>query len=132
MGLTITKTVVTAAPRALHANWVVLPATLYAPYIPKQLLEMKLTKIDNRMKGAGVFQYPVDVPIYGRTFADVRKWCTDTYGETVECDYWGECPDIRNPLWSWERVNSNKVTRCRIFLLSDKEANWFSLKWCNG
>ena len=91
-----------------------------------------LIKIDRRMKGYDNFKYVVDYR-YGKTndysFLQVRRWCTETFGPSVELDAWEEYPDLRNQFWSWERGTYVKSYRCRIFLKDDKAASIFSLKW---
>ena len=93
---------------------------------------IELTRLDRRMNGYGNFKFVVDYR-YGKsnayTFLQVRLWCTETFGASVELDAWEEYPDLRNQFWSWERGTYAKTYRCRIFLKDDKAASIFSLKW---
>lgn len=64
-----------------------------------------------------------------RQFVEVRNWCIDQWGSTIEYDIQTKY-DIRenqNPAWSWERTTSNKTYK--IYLASTNEASWFTLKW---
>ena len=93
---------------------------------------IELITIDRRMKGYGKFKFVVDYR-YGKandySFLQVRKWCAETFGPSVELDAWEEYPDLRNQYWSWERGMFVKSYRCRIFLKDDKAASMFSLRW---
>lgn len=94
---------------------------------------MKLKKLDKRMTGYGDFVYSVDFPVNrGKVlmdFFEVREWCFEQWGRSAEIDIWQKFPQIQNPAWAWERGEFNKTYRCRIFLASDKEAHWFTLRW---
>jgi hypothetical protein len=92
---------------------------------------MNLKKLDKRMTGYGTFLYSVDFSYRHETlsFAEVRKWCIDTWGNSVEIDIWHNYPTLRNPAWSWERHQSAREYTCRIFLVSEGEAAWFKLRW---
>lgn len=93
---------------------------------------MKLKKLDKRMTGFGLFTHVADFT-YGkedrRKFVEARNWCQEQWGNTCEIDLWQSFNDLQNPAWSWERGEFNKSYRCRIFLATEKEAQWFSLKW---
>lgn len=95
-------------------------------------MAITLTKLDKRMKGYGHFIYVADYS-YKKdgtlSFLEVRRWCTQQFGESVELDAWEDYPALRNPKWSWERGEFNRNYRCRIFLATEKEAEWFSLRW---
>ena len=93
---------------------------------------MNLKKLDRRMNGYGNFLYVVDYmyrPGGLRNFVEVRKWCTDTFGPSVELDIWEDFDDLKNPKWSWERGEFGKSYRCRIFIADEKTASLFSLRW---
>ena len=92
---------------------------------------MKIKKLDKRMPGYGDFTHCADFSERGnrKQFAEVRRWCVEQWGESVEYDLWEDYAEFRNPAWCWERGEYNKSYRCRIFLASEKEAQWFMLKW---
>lgn len=94
-------------------------------------MALTVVKLDRRHTGSGSFVYAVEFSYgrQGRMFAEARAWATSQWGPTVEVDIWTEHPDLRNSQWSWERTITNKVNKCRIFLATDKEANWFALRW---
>jgi hypothetical protein len=93
---------------------------------------MKFKRLDRRMTGYGNFTHVADFS-YGRgdhrLFVEARNWCQEQWGTSCEIDLWTEHLDLQNPAWSWERGSFNKNYRCRIFLVSEKEAQWFSLRW---
>ena len=93
---------------------------------------MKIKKLDKRMTGYGDFTHCADFTLHKddrKKFAEARRWCVEQWGESVEYDLWESYEEFRNPAWSWERGEYNKSYRCRLFLASEKEAQWFSLKW---
>ena len=93
---------------------------------------MKIKLLDKRMNGYGKFKYGVDFTYNwkGTRFDHARTWCWENYGASVELDIWEDLPENeRNPLWAWDRGQYNKSFRCMIYLATDKEANWFRLRW---
>jgi hypothetical protein len=92
---------------------------------------MNLDKLDKRMIGYGDFQYSVHFShrLESRQFYECRGWCVEQWGRAPEIDIWQRNTDLQNPAWSWERGEYNKTYRCRLFLASDKEAHWFTLRW---
>ena len=88
---------------------------------------MKLIKLDGRMNGHRHFKYGVDFS-YDKSdkYAKVWYWMNEQYGPSIDLDIWIKYAEFRkNPKWSWDRSQSRTV----IYLLSDEESNWFSLKW---
>lgn len=58
----------------------------------------------------------------------IREWCWQTYGPSCELELWLKVPDTtpgKNIHWCWH-TNFNNF---KIYLRTDKEANWFKLKW---
>lgn len=95
---------------------------------------MKIKKLDRRMNGYGDFKYGVDFTWnwQGARFDQVRQWCWETFGPSVELDIWAELETLnepRNPKWCWDRGTYNKVSRCMIYIKGDQEMNWFKLRW---
>jgi hypothetical protein len=81
------------------------------------------------MNGHGHFKW--SVTFNGTTaditnFCDQREWCWEQWGPSREYEFWIRTPeDKRNPAYCWI---VDKWT-IRLYLGSDKEAQWFGLKW---
>lgn len=59
---------------------------------------------------------------------EIREWCWQTYGPSCELEFWLRIPEgsqSRNEHWCWHTNFDNY----KIYLRTDKEANWFKLKW---
>lgn len=84
------------------------------------------------MNGYGNFLYVVDFSFGAGVlplFVETRRWCREQFGDSVELDVWEQYPNLRNLKWAWERGTFNKMYRCRIFFATEKEAEWFTLRW---
>ncbi len=92
---------------------------------------MKLKKLDRRMNGYGDFKYAIDFNYKTNNIAfdDARQWCWETFGASTELDIWELRKDTRNPKWAWDRGQYSKTYRCMIYLATDEEASFFTLKW---
>lgn len=95
---------------------------------------MRLKKLDRRMNGYGDFKYGVDFNYRANStpFDEVRRWCWETFGASTELDIWevrDRPTDNRNARWAWDRGQYNKTYRCVIYLATDEEASFFTLKW---
>jgi hypothetical protein len=96
---------------------------------------MKFKKLDRRMNGYGDFTYGIDFTsreLAGPAFDEVRQWCWESFGPSTELDIWevrDRPEDTRNDKWAWDRGQYNKSWRCIIYLATEKEANWFKLRW---
>lgn len=58
----------------------------------------------------------------------IREWCWTTYGPSCELELWLSAADntpSKNVHWCWH-TNYNNY---KIYLRTEKEANWFKLKW---
>ena len=110
---------------------------------------LKIAKTDKRYTGSEHFAYVVDVktqyvPMIGGNlttrmntkaslryleFQTVRDWCIQTWGmsceRTIYLDILGAEGRQVNTHWSWH----TEFGETKIYLASDKEANWFKLKW---
>ena len=102
---------------------------------------MKLTikKTDKRHTGHEQWQYLVIVERQPQTpfgsfthlyktkdLNQLREWCWTTYGPSCELEFWLRLPETeRNCHWCWN-TNYNNF---KIYLRTDKETNWFKLKW---
>ena len=66
-----------------------------------------------------------------KNFFAVREWCWATYGPSKEIDSWlrdkNKSSDTisQNQKWCWH----NDAYTARIYLRTNKEADWFTLKW---
>jgi hypothetical protein len=84
---------------------------------------MKLKKIDRRMNGYGKFKYCIN---FGQiqSFCDIRRWCSEQFGLSDDFEFFEK---IKEPNTAWCWVNDQYTMR--IYLATDKEAQWFLLKW---
>jgi hypothetical protein len=105
---------------------------------------MKLTvnKTDKRYTGSHIFQYVVDVKNHSfpvihnkfsksqkfKQFQEVRDWCIQTWGMSCEREQYLQLQvnefDV-NTHWCWH----TEFHDTKIYLRTDKEANWFKIKW---
>lgn len=85
---------------------------------------MKLKKLDRRMNGYGDFKYKITYR--KRTerlkFIEARNWCWEQWGPSSEYEFWDQSV---NPAWCW--IVDEWETK--ILLASDKEGQWYTLKW---
>lgn len=104
---------------------------------------MKLTikRTDKRHTGNAEWQYLVvieraaNVPFGNTVIVQkatdlnlIREWCWSTYGPSCELELWLNISDTtpgKNIHWCWHTNYSN----FKIYLRTDKEANWFKMKW---
>lgn len=63
------------------------------------------------------------------TLNAVREWCWATYGPSCELTHWMSIRangfTVPNEHWCWHTEYDN----FKIYLRTEKEANWFKLKW---
>lgn len=86
---------------------------------------MEIKKLDKRMKGYGYFNRCLDFrKKESEKFIEIRKWCWETWGPSCEYEFW-QSSNTKNPSWSWIIDD----WRIRIYLATDKEIQWFHLKW---
>ncbi len=85
---------------------------------------MKLKKLDRRMNGHGDFKYKITYRKGSERlkFIEVRNWCWSQWGPSSEYEFWDEQV---NQSWAW--IVDEWETK--ILLATDKEAQWFTLKW---
>ena len=99
-------------------------------------MKFVIKKTDKRHTGSTIFEYVVDVqnPGMGRRreriqqFLEVREWCWNTLGASSEREHWLELYQTNqqsNERWCWHTDFGN----FKIYLRTEKEANWFKLKW---
>jgi hypothetical protein len=88
---------------------------------------MKLKRLDRRMNGYGTFKYCVNFNyVTTQDFCDIRKWCAEQWGNSDDLEF---IEKIKNPNTTWCWVNDQYTMR--IYLATDKEAQWFGLRWSN-
>lgn len=97
-------------------------------------MKKQIKRVDRRFKGSGDWKYYIDVPkdhVVKFNFFEVQVWCWETWGPSKEISHWniyhgrGWTDIAQNSKWCW---HLDEWT-ARIYLKSDKEADWFSLKW---
>jgi hypothetical protein len=80
-------------------------------------------KLDRRMKGYGEFKYTAQFTLREKDqFCDMREWCWNQWGASCEFDFWS---NTKNPTWCW----ISDQYRIQLYFSSDKEYQWFLLKW---
>jgi len=104
-------------------------------------MRFTLKKTDKRHTGNQDWQYVVTVErnanvSFGNAtliqksqdLHQIREWCWTTYGPSCELERWLMIPEgshSKNQHWCWHTNFNN----WKIYLRTDKEANWFKLKW---
>ncbi len=97
-------------------------------------MKKQIKRVDRRFKGHGDWKYYVDLPMSPTVkshFFSIQIWCWNTWGPSKEISFWnfykdkGWTDEAQNEKWCW---HLDEWTT-RIYLKSDKEADWFSLKY---
>lgn len=103
-------------------------------------MKVAIKKTDKRMTGNDTWQYVAQAErehftgykgIAERvvTLNSIREWCWTTYGPSCELTNWLSIRSnglvVPNEHWCWHTEYDN----FKIYLRTDKEANWFKLKW---
>ena len=103
-------------------------------------MKVTIKRTDKRMTGHAVWQWVAQSErtthmgfkgIGERmvTLNAIREWCWTTYGPSCELTHWLGIQSngfvVPNEHWCWHTEYDN----FKIYLRSDKEANWFKLKW---
>ena len=79
--------------------------------------------LDGRFTGNELFQYRIDFNnIQREQFKQIRNWCWETFGSSCELHYLSV---DENKVWAW----TTDSYRVRLYLKSDKEVNWYKLRW---
>lgn len=86
---------------------------------------MKIKQLDARFKGYRTFKFVVEYSLRQeqQMFLDQRLWMWQTFGPSSEYNLHFHLEP--NPPWCWDSSEYN----LRIYLGTDKEANWFKLRW---
>lgn len=91
---------------------------------------MKLSKSDRRMNGHKEFTHYVNFPTQEvQKFVEIRRWCDQQWGPSVELDIHLKYAVLRNEHWIWSCHYTLAGGTSRIYLTGEKEASWFGLKW---
>jgi hypothetical protein len=86
---------------------------------------MKLKKLDKRHKGHGQFKYMASFTQREKEkFCQVRNWCWQQWGPGCEIDFY---PNVTSRSYEWSWVSEQY--RMNIYIATDKEYQWFLLKW---
>jgi hypothetical protein len=85
---------------------------------------MNLKKLDRRMSGYSKFTHYMEYSIKeSAEFIRCRNWCWEQWGPSCELDFWYKHEP--NQHWCW----MTDQYRVRVYLKTEAEAQWFSLKW---
>lgn len=86
---------------------------------------MILKKLDKRHKGFGDFTYLAEFTTReSKKFFEIRNWCWDQWGPGIELELRHRVPSSSSS-WSWT-IDDYVL---RIYIATDKEYQWFLLKW---
>lgn len=85
---------------------------------------MRTSKQDRRHTGHDMYKYAATFR-YAEAdkFVEVRNWCWATWGPSCELEFMHKMPKLLP--WCW--ISDNY--RTRILFETEKEYNWFCLKW---
>ena len=86
---------------------------------------MKIKKLDRRHTGYGTYKFLIEFLQRSEfeKFFEARNWCWETWGPGCEVEH---VHKVNQAIpWSWQYNEWNT----RIYLASDKEANWWKLRW---
>ena len=87
-------------------------------------ISMKIKKLDKRHTGHGTYKFLVEFNSNQfEKFFEARNWCWETWGPGCEVENTHKVTHER--LWAWQYNEWNT----RIYLATDKEANWWKLRW---
>lgn len=100
---------------------------------------IEIRKTDKRHAGHSDFAFVLEVkrgvgskfdrPAMLAEFNAVRAWCWETYGASCDREHWLTMDvNSRYPVnthWCWH----TEFNELKIYLATDKEANWAKLKW---
>lgn len=94
-------------------------------------MKLRIKKTDGRHVGNAIFRYMVlfayksnEAARY-KEISDIRQWCWEQFGPS--CEYHEYVKIVEGGLevnnkWCW-------LDSSRILLISEKERNWFLLRW---
>ena len=86
-------------------------------------VELIPQKLDKRYTGSHLFEYRIDFDYPRREqFKQIRNWCWETFGPSCELNFLSKGEE---KVWAW----TTDSYRVRLYLKSDKEVNWYKLRW---
>lgn len=86
---------------------------------------MKVKKLTRNFRGYNLYKYCVEFTHKdGNKFCQQRNWCWEQWGPSSEIQFC-EKSDNPNKKWCWIMDQH----RIRIYLATNAEASWYSLKW---
>jgi hypothetical protein len=84
---------------------------------------IKHYRLDKRHSGASYFTYAAEFNLKTqKSFCDIREWCWEQWGPSCELEFWRAG---NRPAWCW----INDQNKMRIYFSTDKEYQWFLLRW---
>jgi hypothetical protein len=99
---------------------------------------IQIRKTDKRHTGSGMFAYVLEVRSNPGTmdrqarieeYNRVRTWAWETWGASCDREHWLTMNAKNrfpvNSHWCWH----TEFNELKIYLTTDKEANWAKLKW---
>ena len=97
-----------------------------------------IRKTDKRHTGSQYFAYVIEVKSSPGKFDrpgriaelnEIRQWCWTTWGPSSDREHWLTMKESNrfavNEHWCWH----TEFNELKIYLATDKEANWAKLKW---
>ena len=96
----------------------------------------KIRRIDGRNKLYGEFEYQLQIPTH--TFLEVRAWCWETWGPSIEYFWYNDYKRSHscNSEWCFDTdfattrsINHGGRRLGIIYLAGDQELDLFYLKW---
>lgn len=88
---------------------------------------MIVKKIDKRHNGYGIFKYVINFSRDKKQlFCEIRAWCWKQWGPSCELDFYSKVDStVKSAQWAW----MFDEFRTNLYLQSDKEYQWYLLKW---
>lgn len=96
----------------------------------------RIIKLDKRYSGYLYFKYRIqfkgDYRSRHENYCQIRKWCWDTFGQSLELDLYLKYKtsifgNIMEPVWCFNY--EKQFYTALIYLKGDKELSLLSLKW---
>lgn len=108
-------------------------------------IAFKITATDKRHKAHPHFKWMVEHPSAHTLrsantdavvkFSDIRQWCVDSWGSSVEIDMWKFLAirppgnvHVQNKHWCYD-VNTTNVPQMKLYFRTDAELAFYKLKW---
>lgn len=92
-------------------------------------MKIEIKKLDKRHTGQNCFKYIIKKSYNDiEDFNAIREWCWDQWGPSCELESYLKLNGTHkstNGHWAWVSEYGNR----RIYLVDDKDATIFALKW---